>query len=84
MKTRVISIIFLLTAIGLAYFLVSRIKFAIDEEKRIEREFEENNAKLDKSEKDKLDYLRDSAKRTQEELRKQMDENFFQNGKISN
>lgn len=47
-----------------------------DEEKRIEREFEENNAKLDKSEKDKLDYLRDSAKRTQEELRKQMDENF--------
>ena len=36
MKTRVISIVFLLTAIGLAYFLVSRIKFAIDEEQRIE------------------------------------------------
>lgn len=36
MKTRVFSIIFLLTAVGLAYFLVSRIKFAIDEEKRIE------------------------------------------------
>lgn len=36
MKTRVLSIIFLLIAIGLAYFFVSRIKFAIDEEKRIE------------------------------------------------
>ena len=36
MKTRIISIGFLVVALGLAYFFVSRIKFAIDEEKRIE------------------------------------------------
>lgn len=35
MKTRVFSIITLLIAITLAYFLVSNIKFAIDEEQRI-------------------------------------------------
>ena len=35
MKTRVFSIITLLIAITLAYFLVSNIKFAIDEEERI-------------------------------------------------
>ena len=36
MKTRIISISLLVVALGLAYFFVSRIKFAIDEEKRIE------------------------------------------------
>jgi len=35
MKTRIFSIITLLIAITLAYFLISNIKFAIDEEKRI-------------------------------------------------
>ncbi len=37
MKTRIFSIITLLIAIILAYFLVSSIKFAIDEEKRISK-----------------------------------------------
>jgi hypothetical protein len=36
MKTRLLSIGFLIIALGLAYYFVSRIKFAIDEEKRIE------------------------------------------------
>lgn len=36
MKTRIISIGFLVVALGLASYFVSRIKFAIDEEKRIE------------------------------------------------
>ena len=36
MKTRILSIGFLVVALGLAYYFVSRIKFAIDEEKRIE------------------------------------------------
>lgn len=36
MKTRIFSIGFLIVALGLAYYFVSRIKFAIDEEKRIE------------------------------------------------
>ena len=50
-----------------------------DEEKRIEREFEANNAKLDKAEKDKWDYMINSAKENQELLFKQMDENFKRN-----
>ena len=33
--TRILTIVFFLVAIGLAYYLFSRIKFAIDEEKRI-------------------------------------------------
>ena len=37
MKTRIFSIITLLIAITLAYFLISNIKFAIDEEKRISK-----------------------------------------------
>ncbi len=37
MKTRIFSIVTLLIAITLAYFLISSIKFAIDEEKRISR-----------------------------------------------
>lgn len=37
MKTRVFSIITLIIALVLAYFLVSNIKFAIDEEKRIKK-----------------------------------------------
>ena len=36
MKTRIISIVLLVIALGLAYYFVSRIKFAIDEEERIE------------------------------------------------
>jgi len=33
--TRILTIVFFIAAIGLAYYLYSRIKFAIDEEKRI-------------------------------------------------
>lgn len=36
-STRILSITFLIIALGLAYFLVHRIKSAIDEEKRIAR-----------------------------------------------
>jgi hypothetical protein len=33
--TRILTVVFFIAAIGLAYYLFSRIKFAIDEEKRI-------------------------------------------------
>lgn len=47
-----------------------------DEEKRIEKEFQINNAKLDASEKAKQNYQKTSAKITQESIQKQVDENF--------
>ena len=37
MITRILTIVFSIIAIGIAYFLIDRIKFAIDEEKRIAR-----------------------------------------------
>ena len=46
-----------------------------DEEKRIEKEFQINNEKLDKAEQDKKDYMINSSKYTQEELRRQIESN---------
>jgi hypothetical protein len=50
--TRILSIGFLITAIGLAFFLYSRIKFKIDEEKRI--------AAVEKNVIDKLKMIREA------------------------
>src|SRR5690606_37158218 len=51
MITRILTIVFTLVAIGIAYYLVDRIKFAIDEEKRI--------AQVERPIIDKLMFIRD-------------------------
>lgn len=52
MITRILTIVFILVAIGIAYYLVDRIKFAIDEETRI--------ARIERQIIDKLMFIRDA------------------------
>lgn len=52
MITRILTIVFTIVAIGIAYYLVDRIKFAIDEEKRI--------AIVERQIIDKLMFIRDA------------------------
>lgn len=78
MKTRVFSIITLIIALILAYFLISNIKFAIDEEKRI--------AKSEKVVIDKLKLIREAERAYQEVNNRYTNNwdsliNFIENGK---
>ena len=55
--TRIVTIALFVVAIGLAYYLFSRIKFAIDEEKRIARQEQTVIAKLSLIREAELAYL---------------------------